>query len=151
MAVIHDLGEAATGEIATGVKNWIDQLFPGQEVMQQVEQGLMAALVKSVAAKEEINSLLAEFDAGASIEAKIAKFADVFDAFAEAKEKLKTTFPSYLERQRRKLSTASDPAVQNAGQLLATWLMSLERAWDEVRQERPWASTKLEHPKHGKP
>jgi 5'-deoxynucleotidase YfbR-like HD superfamily hydrolase len=141
MAVIHDLGEAATGEIATGVKNWIDQLFTGQKIMERVEQGLMAALVANVAAKEEISGLLAEFDDGKTVEAKVAKFADVFDAFAEAKEKLKRTFPAYLKRQRQKLGTADDSEVQKAGRTLAMWLGSLEDHWDDIKQERPWANT----------
>ena len=139
MAVFHDLGESATGEIATGVKLWIDRNLQPPGIVEKMEHGLFALLVGDVGCNEELARLVAEYDANDTPEAKVVKFADVLEPFAEAKERLKTTFPAYLARSRQKLRTAQSDDAQKVGAVLADWIELIEKEWDNIPRKRPWA------------
>jgi len=143
MAIFHDLGEAATGEIATGVKMWIKKNLPANEhdedPVDKIEHGLLSSLVSNVAdiGGSCIMKLVEEYDEGDSKRARIVKFADVLDAFAHAKVRLNKTFPSYLENVYDKLNKISkDHSNREVGETLVQWLKQIvgDDNWDNLKK-----------------
>ena len=139
MAIFHDLGESATGEIATGVKKWMEKYFSIPRAVEKMEHELLALLVEDVGVKVEFQRLIEEFDENNTKESKVVKFADVFDAFGHAKERLNKTFPEYLESSREKLRKSDNKDTQKVGEILAKWLVDIEKYWDDIERKRPWA------------
>jgi putative hydrolase of HD superfamily len=138
MAVFHDLGESATGEIATGVKAWITKNFPSENIIEKIEHDTLGSLVNEVTGGNEIYDLLLEYDKCDSKEAKIVKFGDVVDAFAYAKDRMKKTFPDYLKKVRQKLSQNSIHGHDEFGSLLSTWIEEIEKDWEAINKNEPW-------------
>ncbi|OGZ56088.1 MAG: hypothetical protein A3F85_01920 [Candidatus Ryanbacteria bacterium RIFCSPLOWO2_12_FULL_44_26] len=140
MAIFHDLGECATGEIATGIKRWIGCNFPTQSVVEKMEHEFLAKLLKDLLGNCEVLRLSEEYEQGSTREAKIVKFGDVLDAFGHAKLRLRRTFPQYLEHARAVLSQSTPGDPEGAcGLILAQWLSDVEEKWDSVEKTRPWA------------
>ncbi len=139
IAVFHDLGESATGEIATGVKWWMNHNLESPGIVERMEHGLFGLLVSDVDTKGHLAELIAEYDASNTLEAKVVKFADVLEPFAEAKDRLGTTFPDYLTRSREKLRAAQDEDARKVGCLLEHWLEVIEIEWEGIPRKRPWA------------
>ena len=132
MAIFHDLGESATGEIATGVKNWLPP-----NVLTNVERKLLEALVEDVSGSKEFLSLAREYDKGKTEEAIVVKFADILEAFAHAKDRLGKTFPGYMERKAKSFEEKAAGGSKVAA-IIARWLKQLQtEEW--VPPKRPWA------------
>ena len=131
MAIFHDVGEAATGEIATAVKD----LLPA-ETLRETEHRLLSALLKGLPAADEVEKLVREYDAGDTNSALIVKFADVLDAVGHAKDRLHTSFPEYLERRAAWFRAKAEAGSPTAG-ILSRWLTELIDEWPGRR--RPWA------------
>ena len=97
MATLHDLAESVTGELATGFKRRI-AATPGRETLvDDLEHEVLAYLLQDLQGGDELTELLREFDVCQTKEAKIVSFADIVDAFAHAKVRLKRTFDHYLD------------------------------------------------------
>jgi putative hydrolase of HD superfamily len=141
MAIFHDLGESATGEIATAIKRWITKNFTSENLVEKMEHDLLNSLVNDVVGGKEIKKLVEEFDECNSKEAKIVKFADALDAFAHAKVRLKKTFTNYLKKVSKKLSRESnDDPEGELGKLLVYWLKEVKKNWENPKwdMKRPW-------------
>jgi 5'-deoxynucleotidase YfbR-like HD superfamily hydrolase len=132
MATLHDLAESVTGELATGFKRRIAATPGRQTLIDDLEHEVLAYLLQDLQGGEELTELLREFDLCQTKEAKIVKFADVVDAFAHAKVRLKRTFDRYLDLSEKKLESESPDRDSGVGNHLAGWLRQLRQEWDDV-------------------
>lgn len=79
MLLIHDLGEAVTGDIPTFLKNQADE-----ETEDQAVQGILSTLPGSMG--EEFSALFAEMNALETPEARLYKILDKFEAVIQHNE-----------------------------------------------------------------
>lgn len=79
MLLIHDLGEAVTGDIPTFLKNQADE-----ETEEQAVEGILSTLPPGV--KEEFSVLFAEMNALETPEARLYKIIDKFEAVIQHNE-----------------------------------------------------------------
>ena len=79
MGLVHDIGETIVGDVGTFVKGMAGGVF------KNIEEEGVRALVEGLDSKDEILSLVAEYDQRESLEARIVKIADNLDALAQAK------------------------------------------------------------------
>jgi putative hydrolase of HD superfamily len=77
IALVHDMGEAISGDIGYHVKR-----FAG-EMLKQVEAKTFGMLVGELSFQEEMRQLYEEYNDAASTEAKIVKLADALDALTQ--------------------------------------------------------------------
>ncbi|HNT29782.1 MAG TPA: HD domain-containing protein [bacterium] len=77
IALVHDMGEAISGDIGYHVKRFAGKL------LTEVEDKTMRMLVEKLPIQEEVMALYAEYNASETTEAKIVKFADSLDAWAQ--------------------------------------------------------------------
>ncbi len=78
MCLFHDLCEARTG----------DQNYVNRQYVKVDERKAMEDLTRNLPIKEEIISLIEEFNDGSTIESKISRDADQLDLILELKEQL---------------------------------------------------------------
>jgi putative hydrolase of HD superfamily len=136
MAVLHDLAESVTGELATGFKRRIAAI-PGREsLVEDLENEVFAFLLDGVQGSDEFLALVREFNECKSKEAKIVKFADILDAFAHARIRLHRSFDRYLSISRKKLEGDASAQDGSIGDHLAKWLDAVREGWDSV-EPRP--------------
>lgn len=79
MLLIHDLGEAVTGDIPTFLKNQADE-----ETEDRAVAGILATLPQPV--REEFSALFAEMNALETPEARLYKIIDKFEAVIQHNE-----------------------------------------------------------------
>lgn len=79
MLLIHDLGEAVTGDIPTFLKNQADE-----ETEEQAVRGILSSLPRSTG--EEFSALFAEMNALETPEARLYKILDKFEAVIQHNE-----------------------------------------------------------------
>ncbi len=79
MGLFHDIGETIVGDVGTFVKNMAGGVF------KDIEEEGVKALVDDLGSKEEIISLVEEYNERKSVEARVVKAADNLDALAQAK------------------------------------------------------------------
>ncbi len=117
MCLIHDLGEAFTGDIPTFEKTQSDEVR---------EEELLAAWLQSLPepVRDELRTLFAEMDARRSLESRIYKAIDKLEAVMQHNEShISTWLPLEYELN---LSYGEDAAA------FSPWLKELRR---EIRQD----------------
>ncbi len=117
MCLIHDLGEAFTGDIPTFEKTQSDEVR---------EEELLAAWLQSLPepVRDELRTLFAEMDARRSLESRICKAIDKLEAVMQHNEShISTWLPLEYELN---LSYGEDAAA------FSPWLKELRR---EIRQD----------------
>jgi 5'-deoxynucleotidase YfbR-like HD superfamily hydrolase len=77
IALIHDMGEAISGDIGYHVKR-----FAG-ELLSRVEEQTFGMLVNKLEFADELTKYFKEYNASESLEAKIVKMADALDAYTQ--------------------------------------------------------------------
>ncbi|MBD3203118.1 HD domain-containing protein [Candidatus Woesearchaeota archaeon] len=77
LALLHDMGEAITGDIGT----WVKVLAKGK--FEEVENKAFKLLVRNLSDKKELISLFSEYSDLETKEAQIVKLADALDAIAQ--------------------------------------------------------------------
>ena len=132
MAVLHDLGESITGEIAAGFKRRV-AATPGRESMlDEIELEVFSTLLDGVHDQPALVAALHEFNECKTPEAKIVKFADVLDAHAHGRTRLNRIFERALQAADKKLRKHSPESDAGVGLLLAGWLVEANSGWDSV-------------------
>lgn len=79
MGLVHDIGETIVGDVGTFVKGMAGGVF------KNIEEEGVKALVEGLDSKDEIISLVEEYNKRQTLEARIVKAADNLDALAQAK------------------------------------------------------------------
>lgn len=79
MALVHDIGETIVGDVGTFVKGMAGGVF------KHIEEEGVKVLVDGLDSKDEITSLVEEYNKRESMEARVVKVADNLDALAQAK------------------------------------------------------------------
>lgn len=79
MGLVHDVGETIVGDVGTFVKGMAGGAF------KNIEEEGVKTLVGDLDSKEEILSLVSEYNDRTSLEARVVKAADNLDALAQAK------------------------------------------------------------------
>ncbi|MBN2367796.1 HD domain-containing protein [Candidatus Woesearchaeota archaeon] len=77
IALVHDMGEAITGDIGT----WVKVLAKGR--FEQVENKAFRLLVRNLTDKEDLIDLFEEYSKLETLESQIVKLADALDAMAQ--------------------------------------------------------------------
>jgi putative hydrolase of HD superfamily len=77
LALLHDMGEAITGDIGT----WVKVLAKGK--FEEVENKAFKLLIRNLSKKDELIDLFEEYNKLESIESQIVKVADALDAIAQ--------------------------------------------------------------------
>ncbi len=77
MAVLHDMGEAITGDIGT----WVKVLAEGK--FEEVEHKAFRLLTRNLSDKEELVELFEEYNQLDTLESQVVKLADALDAMAQ--------------------------------------------------------------------
>jgi len=79
MGLFHDIGETIVGDVGTFVKGMAGGVF------KNIEEEGVKALVDGLDSKDEIISLVEEYNGRKTLEARVVKAADNLDALAQAK------------------------------------------------------------------
>lgn len=79
MGLVHDIGETIVGDVGTFVKSMAGGAF------KNIEEEGVKALFEDLDSKQEIISLIEEYMARKSLEARLVKAADNLDALAQTK------------------------------------------------------------------
>ncbi len=79
MGLVHDIGETIVGDVGTFVKGMAGGVF------KDIEEEGVKALVGQLDSKDEILSLVTEYNERKTLEARVVKAADNLDAVAQAK------------------------------------------------------------------
>src|SRR3989338_22104 len=79
MGLVHYIGETIVGDVGTFVKGMAGGVF------KNIEEEGVKALVADLDCKEEIISLVEEYNGRQTLEARVVKVADNLDALAQAK------------------------------------------------------------------
>lgn len=79
MGLMHDIGETIVGDVGTFVKGMAGGVF------KDIEKEGVKALVEGLDSKDEIISLVTEYNGRKTLEARVVKTADNLDALAQAK------------------------------------------------------------------
>ncbi|MBN1502613.1 HD domain-containing protein [Candidatus Woesearchaeota archaeon] len=77
ISLLHDMGEAITGDVGT----WVKVLAKGE--FQKVENKAFGLLVRNLSHKEELISLFDEYTNLITVESQIVKLADTLDALVQ--------------------------------------------------------------------
>lgn len=77
MALLHDMGEAISGDVGYHVKRFAGDMF------HQVEMHTFGMLVESLAVESEVKDLFVRYNKMDTLEAKVVKCADVLDAYLQ--------------------------------------------------------------------
>ncbi|KAA3662231.1 MAG: HD domain-containing protein [Calditrichaeota bacterium] len=134
MAVLHDLAESVTGDMATGFKQYVSSRPEYATLIEDLEHGFLKKLVG-----DDLTKIVEEYDSMSTPEARIVKFADVLDAFGFAEERMKRRFETYLDNSRNKLAkpcpinnNAKAEDAEKVGELLAEWLEQAIEYWHDI-------------------
>ena len=126
MAVLHDLGECITGDLPTGLK----RLLP--EISDAVEERALDFLLSDIHGRDDLLTLIREYNACRTAESRIVKFADIVDAFVHLKTRLQREFPVFLEVSEEKLRHDSPASDGGVGVRLADWLRVIRSDWTTI-------------------
>lgn len=77
MALVHDMGEAISGDVGYHVKRFAGEMF------HQVEEQTFSMLVDGLEVKDELKDIFHRYNELDSTEARIVKLADVLDAYMQ--------------------------------------------------------------------
>lgn len=133
MAALHDIAESVTGELPSVFKRFLSR--EQRDLFDELEKKALNVILADVPGKDDISVLLAEYGDCRTPEAKVVKFADIFDAFAQARVVLRRTFPVYLEKSEAKLRAFSPAEDGGIGNLLADWILDIKKDWDSVERK----------------
>jgi len=130
MSTMHDLPESLTGELCPEFKRLVSNTLKEPTLFARIDRIVLARLLGGIAGEQVLVSVVEEYYACETSEAKLVKFANVLDSLFYSQDKLLKVYKRYLDEAKERLRYKSPEVDDGLGSSLADLLDDLVAEWD---------------------